>query len=587
LPILRFNFSEVLPSRILLFGGETLQDLEESKQRLIAYPWIGPGGSKKLNFLQLPKVEIVEPNYEVEAVISAGSREIQGEEKEIEIKTEVVPEPAMEEPVKSVETEESTEFLAEEENEKDDFPEEDFGFVKKEDILITHPQSNFSIPENVPEEDIPQEVVSKEQSFSPPNTFKKEKKVNLSKILSIFTLLIRKIVYFPVKLIKALGHLFFTKKTIFPLLIIFLTVGLAVAFFVSFVKAEVKVLAKSLTVEKEFDFTVSNKTNALDKEKMIVPAKEITAEISDDKTADVSGKKTVGDKARGEVVIYNRTEQSKTFAKGAVLKGIGGVKFVLQAEVTVASKSADLQNGVDKWGEGKVSVQAQEIGTQGNLAANSLLNFETLSSSLFLIKNPAAFSGGTSREVQAVSKEDRENLQKNLLKEMEGKAKGEIEKKLPKESSLLVESIYLKNKVDKFDHEVDDEADSLSLEEKVVYSAFYFQNSDLEVLIDKAISSAIPENYEKKTIREEKNFVVKDKAKGLYHAKVKQDFLPLLDMEKIPLALKGKTLNEGEEYLKSLSNLSGIEITFKPNFLAKLGIFPLRAKNINVFLEKQ
>ncbi len=66
--LLRFNFENALPVRILLLGGKPL---EEEKQALISYPWVAPDSEKKLSFLQFPKVDVAEDNFETSAVILA------------------------------------------------------------------------------------------------------------------------------------------------------------------------------------------------------------------------------------------------------------------------------------------------------------------------------------------------------------------------------------------------------------------------------------------------------------------------------------------------------------------------------------
>lgn len=74
--LLRFDYQEVFPNRILLINGE--KSLEEAKQSLIVYPWLDPGEGKKLNFLQLPKIEVAEPDFETAAVVEAGSHDMVG-----------------------------------------------------------------------------------------------------------------------------------------------------------------------------------------------------------------------------------------------------------------------------------------------------------------------------------------------------------------------------------------------------------------------------------------------------------------------------------------------------------------------------
>lgn len=561
--LLRFNFSGDLPSRIMILDGK---DLEEEKQSLISYPWIAPDNEKKLGFLQLPKVEAAEENFEISAVVFAGSKEI-GQE--------TMPEPLPKE------TEKITKETLQPEEEKiieSAFPETDFGFVKGKDILtVNPPQETSTEPLEVefPEqpEKLKTEVLATEVKVSSPKPFRPQKfnlLVVLGKIVSPFR-----------KLLK-----FFLRRVFLVLLVLVIVFfgGIFLAFKTT-AKAEVKLFVRPQKIEKEFEFTVSPKVDSVDKEKMIIPAKEISAEVSGKKSADVTGKKTVGEKAKGEIIIYNRTDQVKSLPKGLVLKGPASLKFLLDEEVKVASKTADLEKGVDKWGEAKAKLTAENIGTQYNLAADSVLSFDTISSSLLVVKLSAAFSGGSSREIQAVSKEDRDNLQKALYKELEGTAKEQVKSKISPSDYLLEDAIQLKSKTDRFGREVGDEAASINLEEKAVFSALFFKEEDLKILVGKVVSSTIGEGYQHEAVKEEKSVIVKDKNKGIYLVKIKQDFLPNIKTEEVVQELKSKSFAKAEAFLKGLDQVVGVDISVQPKIFLKLKFFPLDGKNISVKVE--
>lgn len=577
----RFDYREELPSRILLIDDKESEGLEDFRQNLVAYPWVGPpaGGEKKVNFLQLPKIEIMEKNLEVSAIVLAGSREL-GQEPNL----------------KSQEREMNIETVVTEEEEKPtELPVVDFGFVEEKDILSETPKleqnsqeaSQEKIEEEtmVPEEDLP---VQGEIEIPVKNVLPKN---NLKKVfLNIFGLIKRLFSFRKMRMggrnLPSLPS--FSFKLLLPLVFLLIIIlGGAFAFY-KFSRAEIKIFVRPFVINKEVEFTVSSKIDQPDEAKMLIPARSVTAEVNGKKQTTVTGKKVVGDKATGEIVIYNGTDKSRILSKGTKLKGPGGLKFNLSAEANVPGKTTDLNAvpPIDKWGEKKVSVVAEDIGTQFNLAANSTFNFEQIASSAaWLVKNPSAFSGGTSREIQAVSKQDREDLQKSLIKDLKKKAEEQIKNKLNPGDYLLSEFVQLESKTDSFNHEIDDETDSLSLEEKASFTALFFKTADFKIIWEKTLGQLLPEGYLKSAIKEEMNFEVKDKNKGTYLAKIHQEFLPMTNSNEIISFVRGKRFSEAESFLKNIKDSAGFDVSISPKIFSKLKFFPFKEENITLKIE--
>lgn len=549
--LLRFNFGEILPHRFLLLDGGV--DLEESRQELIAYPWTEPSGGKKLNFLQLPKVEIGQPDFEVGAVVTAGIKEIGTKDVCLLEKTPKI-ETVVEEAALPPSAEEWT---------------ENFGFLENRDVLLElAPEPKLAV-----NEEVVREVAIKEEEKTA--------------ILPVG----KKKISFPwwqitggLISIKNRFPRFRLKAFLLFLLVIFIPLGTIFGGFWFLARAEVTLFVQPRVTEKEFEFVPSSKASSIDFNKMIVPVESITVEVKGDKTAAVKGKKTVGDKATGEIIIYNRTDQSKTLAKGLVLVGPAGLKFNLAEEVRVASKSADLDQGVDRWGEVRVPAVAVDIGPQYNISADSRFTFEVLSSASFLIKNPAAFSGGTSREIQAVASEDRDNLRSALMLELKDQATGELKNKIKAEDYLLEASLLLNNKVDSFSHEVGSETGEIKLEQKATFSVLVVKAENLQRLFEKMTESDLLEGYEVEG--EESDIKLKAGEKSAYLAKVKLTFVPKIETENILTNLKGRTISGGKNWLKSQKNLAGVEIVMKPVIFSRLKFFPFVKQNIRVSIQK-
>jgi len=583
--LLRFNFKESFPSRILLLGQGSL---EEERQSLIAYPWVTPEGSEKPLFLQIPKVEIAQEDFETRAVILASSRELKKEEKKEEKKSFLTPSlPEVEITEKQITTKEEKSSLI-------DLPEESFGFVKGMDLEEEAAETKIqkeSLPSEKLEEEAEQEAVlmtqiSPVESQEVKEISKRPRKNYVKKLLLLFSsflVAIKNLFSLVLKGFKNKGFLLAGVGVGGVLGIVILILTFAA-------KAEVKLLGKPWKIDQEFQFTVSARENQINSEKMILPGRELVVKIPVKKTNEVKGKKIVGDKAKGEIVIYNGSEKNKTFSKGTSLKTPEGLKFVLLEEITVPAKTTDFNSTppIDKWGEAKVEAEAAQIGAEYNIPVNITLNLESLATtqSGFLAKTASDFSGGSSREIQAVAKEDKENLLKESFQEAENQAKEQLKNQISPNDFLLEDSMRLKEKSERFDKEVGDEASQITLEGEYTFLAYYFTESDWKNLAEQVILKQKPVEYQKIPQEEIKNFslVKKDEKKGeyLYLAKIQATFLPEIDSLAIAKNLKLKSFAAGKKYLNSLNNVVGFDVNFRPNFLSFLNFFPFQEKNIKV-----
>lgn len=558
--LIRFNYSGPLPPRILLIDGE---ELEEAKQTLVAYPWISPEKQKKVSFLQFPRVDFAPENLEVEAVVFAGSREIAPVGKEVEAESETT---------KEVDPQTLVELS---------LPNEDFGFVKNKDIFLdlTEPLAEIPLPIK-PEQG---EVLEKQ-----PLEINKSKIKLAIKLPSFFKKIpeiVKKVISKTPRRISV-GKAGSPKKALFGFGLGFLVVfGFLLFSYLQIVKAEVNLQVKPATVETEIQFTISDQIDQPNISKKILPAKNMTTEVSGSMTAAVQGRKTIGEKAKGEVVIYNGTDQKKTFSKQAIIFGFEDLSFVLDEEITVPARTTDINSSppVDKWGEARVAVTAKEIGAQYNLPAGANLSLDShnATGSAFLVRNTTEFSGGTSREISAVSKQDLESLRENLLTELKNQAETSLKEKVS-QTNLLPDSLKLESKAEQFNHEINDEASELSLELKATYSVSYFRQEDLEDLIKQATFSLVPEGFNSEPYKQDQEFSLHDLAKKQYLAQVVLQFFPNIPIDQIPTKLKGKFVSQSKKILSETKNVSGYEIKVTPQIFSIFPLLPLKSKNIVV-----
>lgn len=312
---------------------------------------------------------------------------------------------------------------------------------------------------------------------------------------------------------------------------------------------------------KKFEETFTIDSTSLGQE-------QVSVDMSGDRTTPTTGTKTVGDKAKGIVTLY-RVGPSVMLPAGTVLLGPGNLAFSLDEDVKVASGSAT------SIGNTSAKVTAKNIGAEYNLASATTFSVGNYGADLEA-KNDAAFSGGTSHEIQAVDRRDQENLLNDLQQELVSKAKNKIISDLAADR-FLVESSATTEATDKnFDHKVGDEADNLKLNLSLKVS---FVTLDKQKLIDfakESLKDKVPSNY---VLRDDQlSFSFNSDSKLVISA----NLLPQINTDEIKQKIAGKLPGVVEEYLTSVAGFSRAEINISPHLSGRFGTLPKVAKHIQI-----
>jgi len=309
--------------------------------------------------------------------------------------------------------------------------------------------------------------------------------------------------------------------------------------------------------------------------------KEITGEEV------ATGTKTVGEKAKGEVTVYNRTGKNATFPKGTVIIGPGDLKFIFQEEVKIASKTPDLTSGVDKWGEAEVPVEAEKVGADYNLAAGSVFRIEGVSTDEFLVKNKKEFSGGMSREITAVDQEDINRLKTSLKEKLEDQLKQALKEKTG-ERKLLEETVKLKEVSFSTDKKAGEEGESFSGKLVMEITALALPKEALATLARKILVSKAPADFQLDSESIQVSFVPYQEEKEKWQGKivVQADFYPRLDLQSLVNRLRGKPKRKILEIVKSQPRVYRYRLQITPSLMRFFPLLPLRKEQITISLEK-
>lgn len=216
-----------------------------------------------------------------------------------------------------------------------------------------------------------------------------------------------------------------------------------------------------------------------------------SADFNSSKTA--TGKKDVGDKAKGEVTMINLDDHEKLFTKGTTIE-TSGIKFVLDSDVKVASASMATDFSKQP-GKAKVTVTAAVLGTEGNISKGQRFKVEDLSDILYLATNENNFSGGTKKTVQVVSKKDQDDLKADIMKKAQSDADGNKRMGLENSDKVLDDLTQVTLDSVKYSKQVGDEASSVDIKARAMTTTYYFKDSDVKEYIQTTLSKDLQSGF--------------------------------------------------------------------------------------------
>ncbi len=545
-----FTAIEVLPSRIIIYDGKG--DLNPIADKLTAHPW-----TKQLPFLHFPKVEIADASLVVKAVAIAGGVQLGGK---FEVDATPTPDPTPE--LEEVSLQEA-------------------GFASNEpgeEISITTAEPKSSSKKSFGQLEEISSVVPPEEAKAKLPPLKLDLKPRLDEFKSLFGKTLAKILPHRGEPGPKTKPKNFAIMVILVVLLIIVAAG-ATAYFVPKTTVIAKVSPKSF--DQEMDVTVvtdSSKAPATSSGVLVGSFIE-TQEIGTKKGV-ASGKKLVGDKAKGSVTVYG-VSSAKTFTTDTTIVSPNGLKFTLDHEVSVASGDAITPATIT------TSITASDIGESYNLPSGTKFAIGNLPSSSYLAKNDSAISGGNSHQATVVTKDDQDRLMATLSAQLSDKARGDLQSKVESDQNLLPNAITSTVSKKKFSKDVDSEADTVSLDLTVAFRGVVFSQSDLIALFTQKFAANIPAGFSllpgnaKVEVKSAKN----DKSGNtILTVRLSAPLLPDVDKVELTKKISGKSQASATTILNMIPNISQVSFETKPRILEGVTKFylPGRLENIKI-----
>lgn len=538
--------AEILPSRIVIFDFS--QRTEEVKEELLKFPW------HKYNvFLHTPKIEVFNNEKILTAIVEAAA-------------SSFLPNIG---PTETVEEERQApkEIIEEEKEAKEEKAE------KAELPTITQSPKKFGFSEV----SLSEKAANLKKETAPinrgPEPMDKVKgilsgvtgKINLSGLSGI------KMPAIPGKQIG--GLLYILPFIVFALILFYLVR--------SYPTASVYLITYPQKSDQNISVTFARDASSVTEG--VILTRPISEEISGERTGKATGTTQIGDKAKGEVTVYNKQTSSKNAPKGAAIVS-GPLKFTLDEDVKIASATESTE-GIT-FGRTSVKATAQAIGPESNLPALSNFTFADGAYSALTAKNNQPFSGGTAREIDSISKEDRDELESELNAELINKGKQKLLTQLNPRGRLLDEPITTVVSAKKFTGEVGSEAKELSLEMTLKVEGLEYNQEDLEKKVNNQ-GLTVPSGFKldpgKINVKVAEATTNKN---GNIETKVilTSYFIPDIDTGAIKKEIRGKTYNEAQIILEKNSRIGGLKITPEKRLAFFGKRLPFNEANIKVIV---
>lgn len=527
--------AESLPSRIVLFNQKE-QELEDIKEILNGLEWSKIAEGK---FVHTPRVEIFDPEKKIIAITLAGGSEMGAFNglSTISDNTSVVKENTQDEGEILQEDNqfEETPLTDEIENVKvsEDLTAKDLGFEIQDDESINlvekHAEpfkSKFVVP-TMPK--------INNFKFRKPNfNFQKFNFIKEGKIFVIGTFSI----------------------------LSFLIFGLFIWWF--YPKANITIYVSPKVLEESISINLNSS----------VDSQEIEVEVEKEKNKNTTGTKTVGDKAKGQVKIQNGTAFPINLNAGSFVVSTSDLKFVTLSAASVSGALSPTEPGV-----ATIDVEASNIGSEYNLAKDEIFKVSNYPKAEVDATSVNTFSGGSSRQISAVSEEDRKSLLKSLKEELIEEAKEKLKSEINDDQILIDATINVETVDEDFSNKVGDEATNINLNLKLKVTAKIISKTSLSKESRNALEGKVPEGFVLRDDQLAYDFVLND---GSIDVNVKANLLPSLDSNEISKKISGKYINIAEEYLKSVPGFVRAEFRVYPMFPGKFGTLPHLSKRIDI-----
>jgi hypothetical protein len=272
--------------------------------------------------------------------------------------------------------------------------------------------------------------------------------------------------------------------------------------------------------------------------------------------------------------------------KGIALNS-GTLSFTLDDDVSVASASVGIDYSINP-SKANATITAVKLGSQGNVSGSTEFSVKDISTSTVIARNEKPFTGGSSKEVTVVSRADYDALVKVLTADLVEKAKAELASGVAGKEKLIDATIKSSLTEKTFQQELDQEAKELHGKITVTVTGISYSEEDIATIFKDMVSGEIPSGYvlmSEQTTMKVSNMTMKKDGSISLAVTMHGAALPTLNSADIAKDLAAKSAKKAEEYLRSITGVSGMGVDFRWSPLKIL--LPFNKNNISISITLQ
>jgi len=527
------------PARFILTNGNSL---EEESQQITAFPW-----TDRLPFKHIPKVEVLPIDFSIKSIALTG-----GVEAVQFLGMEVVED---ESPNATVGDDSNLVIPVETPSSM-----EEIGFAYEETSAPADIPVAPSTPEVVSDDDSSPEISEDEPEYAFSDEVAPPQKPRLA----------IKLPRIPKYSLPSLPHFGFSWLFLLaiPAVLIIVFIG-----YLFFGQVQITIHFDPQKISRQIGIAIAESSQS-GIPTLIATKKTFTGSATE--SVPTTGTATVGDKASGTITIANKSVAPIVLKAGtAITNDTGKYVYTLVSPVTVASASSDPIDPVSGKANG-VQVTAVRIGAEYNLTKNTIFSVDNFSKSIAAAIAESDFTGGTSRTVNAVSKADQDKVLATATEKIKSQVKVDSEIQTPGFKTLPLSDIQFTKK--QFDHNLNEEATSVSLVLEGSLEALVYSENDLYSLTIEQIKDQIPSGSS--TTRESTVIHVENPTKvdGSYQAKViiEAPLFPGIDENKLAGYIKGKPTASIRHFFEPISGFTSADVKIYPPIPFITKILPLK-----------
>jgi len=543
---------EILPSKLLI--SETFRK-KNLKKQFEDHEW-----SKTLPFLHEPQIQILPSGFDLQAIAVGTATQLGLVLNEVELVPENL---SNHTPV----VDEQNHISSEQEDGEFKTPEA-FGFVHNKDI------------DSVPTKTYTIEEISNDQNGS----LSSENRPPLAILLRHLPTK-KEVMEFMEQLRDKLPTITGKSTMIIVPAVVLLLITIIVMYMLT-VKANISIALtpKPISEEKQIIISPKQDTNFT---KNILHGSVV--QVSEDGSASTTptGKKDVGEKAKGTVTLFNNDSTSHTISVGTTITSETNITFTLDSTVTVASQSGDAFTEKVP-GKTDVAVTATVLGPDGNLPSGTKFTISGIST--VAAKNTNAFSGGSKKTVTVVSDQDLAKLLSDLPNQLEQKGKEDLSHQTTGGTSILPNITNTTISKKTFSKKSGDEATSVMLTGTVSFQSISYDKNDITGYAQYILKDKVTDKNKlsKDSVKVDINAVTLDKKQNAQAtASIQAATIPILDSSVIIASIKGKSFSSAQSILQQIPQFQSADMSLSPSIFFLPKTFPGSEKKITVIIRTQ